>query len=200
MPIAPLSVSARVARPGRSVELVEGALSCAREEVLRARAWRFRTTALELDCPVADPERLPGPGAAERRDFFPTGHAAGYHSAMEIRFVSGAYLEVGQALAWMRMRVPLVEGEEPTPLERALVAADSGNGVSAPLDYRRFVFINADLTVALRRLPEGEWVGLDAVSYVEPDGVGLSDTALHDEHGLVGRATQSLLVAERPDA
>lgn len=199
MPIAPLSVSAQVVRPGRSVELVEGALCCAQGEVLRARAWRLRTTELELDRPVARPERLPGPAAAERRDFFPTGHEAGYHSAMEVRFVSGAYLEPGPARAWMRMRVPLVEGEEPTPLERALVAADSGNGVSAPLDYRRFVFINADLTVALRRLPEGEWVGLDAVSYAEPDGIGLSDTALHDKHGLIGRATQSLLVAERPE-
>ena len=199
MPIAPLSVSAQVVRPGRSVELVEGALSCAREEVLRARAWRVRTTQLELDRQEAGPQRLPGPGAAEPRAFFPPGHEAGYHSAMEVRFLAGAYLEPGPARAWIRMRVPLVEGEDPTQLERALVAADSGNGVSAPLDYRRFMFINADLSVALRRLPEGEWVGLDAISYAEPDGIGLSDTALYDEHGLVGRATQSLLVAERPD-
>ena len=96
------------------------------------------------------------------------------------------------------MRPALVEGEEPSPLDRVLMAADSGNGVSAPLDYRRWLFINADLSVALRRLPRGEWVGLEAATYAEPDGVGLSDTRLHDEQGPIGRATQSLLVAPRP--
>ncbi|MGI9082306.1 MAG: thioesterase family protein, partial [Thermoleophilaceae bacterium] len=92
---------------------------------------------------------------------------------------------------------PLVEGEEPSALERVLVAADSGNGVSSPLDYRRYLFINADLSVAVCRLPDGEWVCLDSVTYAEPDGVGLSDTALFDERGLLGRATQSLLVRRR---
>ncbi len=97
----------------------------------------------------------------------------------------------------MRMRGALVEGEEPSALDRVLVAADSGNGVSSPLDYRRYVFINTDLSVALRRLPVGEWICLDSVTYAEPDGVGFSDTALLDQDGLVGRATQSLLVGER---
>ena len=116
---------------------------------------------------------------------------------MDTRFVSGGYTEAGPAVVWMRMRVPLVEGQEPSALDRVLVAADSGNGVSGPLDYARYVFINTDLSVALRRLPVGEWVCLDSVSYAETDGVGLSDTALLDERGLIGRATQSLLVRSR---
>jgi hypothetical protein len=116
---------------------------------------------------------------------------------MQVRFLRGGYIEAGPACAWMRMLVPLVEGEEPSALDRVLVAADAGNGVSSPLDYRRYVFINADLSVALRRFPEGEWVCLDAISYAEPDGVGLSDTGLFDERGLVGRASQSLLVRAR---
>jgi hypothetical protein len=155
VPIAPLKASAEVIRPGRSVELIEGVLSSGDLDVVRARAWRIRTEAVELDGPPPPEERLPGPDAAEPRDFFPTGHEHGYHSAMEVRFVSGAYREPGPARAWMRQRVPLVEGERPSPLERVLVAGDSGNGVSAPLDYRRFVFINADLSVALRRMPGG---------------------------------------------
>lgn len=197
VPIAPLTASARVVRPGRSVELVEGVLAHGETEILRARAWRMRTAEVTLDPPPVAVGAPPGPGAAEPLAFFPTGHDTGYHSAMEVRFLSGAYLEPGPARAWMRMRVPLVEGERPTPLERVLVAADSGNGVSAPLDYRRFLFINADLSVALRRLPEGEWVLLDSVTHAEHDGVGLSDTLLCDERGPIGRATQSLLVASR---
>lgn len=198
VPIAALKVSAEVVRPGRGVELVEGVLSHEGTAIVRARAWRMRTKPVVLDRRPAVEEPPPGPRAGEAKAFFPTGHDTGYHSAMEVRFLSGAFLEPGPARAWMRMRVGLVEGEEPSPLDRVLVAADSGNGVSAPLDYRRYVFINADLSVALRRLPEGEWVLLDATSYAQSDGVGLSDTLLSDSRGTIGRATQGLLVAERP--
>jgi hypothetical protein len=116
---------------------------------------------------------------------------------MEYRFVSGAFRELGPATVWMRMRWPLVEGEEPTPLQRVLVAADSGNGVSATVDWSAYLFINVDLTVHLHRLPAGEWVCLDAVTTPEPTGIGLADTALRDEGGPIGRALQTLLVRER---
>jgi len=197
VPMAPLTACARVVRPGRSVELIEGVLSHGDTEILRARAWRIRTEAVELDGSPPVDQAMPGPDVAEPRDFFPTGQETGYHSAMEVRFLAGAYVEPGPARAWMRQRVPLVEGREPSPLERLLVAADSGNGVSAPLDYRRFVFINTDLSVALRRPPTGDWIGLDAVSHAEPDGIGLTDTTVHDERGPLGRVTQSLLIADR---
>lgn len=111
--------------------------------------------------------------------------------------MAGAFVEPGPATVWMRMRQALVAGEEPSPLQRVLVAADSGNGVSATLDWTRYVFINVDLTVQLHRLPAGEWVCLDAITIPEPSGVGLADTALYDERGPIGRATQTLLVGER---
>jgi hypothetical protein len=97
----------------------------------------------------------------------------------------------------MRMRVPIVDGEEPTPLERVLVAADSGNGVSATLDWTRFLFVNVDLSVHLHRPLDGEWVCLDAITIPERSGIGIADTALYDERGPVGRAAQTLLVDER---
>jgi len=197
VPIAHVTCATEVVRAGRSVELIEGALSHEGVDLIRARAWRIRTATVALDEPPPAEEPPAGPAAAETKTFFPVDWDVGYHSAMEVRFLAGSYTEPGPAQAWMRMRVPLVEGEEPSPRDRVLVAADSGNGVSSPLDYRRFLFINTDLSVALRHRPQGEWVCLDSVTYAEPDGVGLSDTALLDERGLVGRATQSLLVAER---
>jgi hypothetical protein len=78
-----------------------------------------------------------------------------------------------------------------------LAAADSGNGVSAALDWSHYLFINVDLTVHLHRLPAGDWVCLDAVTTPEPTGIGLADTALRDERGPIGRALQTLLVRER---
>jgi hypothetical protein len=116
---------------------------------------------------------------------------------MEYRFVAGRFLDPGPATVWMRMRHPLVGGEEPSPLQRVLIAADSGNGVSAALDWTRYLFINVDLSVYLHRMPAGEWVCLDAVTTPEPAGVGLADTALADERGPIGRALQTLLVRRR---
>ena len=116
---------------------------------------------------------------------------------MDYRFLTGGFLEAGPATVWMRPRVALVAGEEVTPLQRVLVAADSGNGVSAALDWKRYLFINVDLTVHLHRMPEGEWVCLDAITLPEPDGVGMADSALFDERGPIGRAVQTLLVDER---
>jgi hypothetical protein len=69
--------------------------------------------------------------------------------------------------------------------------------VSAALDWTRFIFINVDLTVQLERLPEGEWIGLDAVTLPQPTGVGTAEAVLHDENGRVGRALQTLLVSPR---
>lgn len=198
IPIGTVKVEAEVVRPGRSVELIEGTLSSGGTAIVRARGWRIRTAQLNLDSAPPPETPPPGPREAQERPFFQTGADIGYHTAMDVRFVSGAYVDPGPATAWMRMRVPLIEGEQPDPRDRVLVAADSGNGVSAPLDYHRWVFINADLNVAFRRPPRGEWVCLDATTWAEPDGVGLTDTALYDEEGLVGRATQSLLLSERP--
>jgi len=196
VPIGHLTVTAEVVRPGRSVELVEGTMAAGGRPVMRARAWRIRTVApMGFEPATPEPDPVAGPEEGREVPFFPTGIDVGYHTAMEVRFVHGAFTEPGPALAWMRMRVPLVEGEEPEPLHRVLVAADSGNGVSSPLDYREWMFINADVSVTLRRHPGGEWVGLDAATYPEADGVGMSDTRLHDQRGMIGRANQALFVA-----
>jgi hypothetical protein len=197
VPMTPLRVTVEVVRPGRSVELVAASLADSDGEVMRATAWRLRTEAVELDPPPPDEGPTHGPADGHAQDFFPTGQDVGYHTAMEYRFVTGAFLELGPAVVWMRMRHPLVEGEEPAPLQRVLVAADSGNGVSAGLDYRRYVFINTDLSVHLHRSPETEWVCIDAVTRLNSTGVGTSDTLLWDERGRIGRGVQALLVRRR---
>jgi hypothetical protein len=197
VPLAPLRVEAQVVRPGKSVELLEASLMDEAGEIIRATAWRLRTGEVHLDPAPEIPSPGHTPEDGRSRDFFPTGEDVGYHTAMEYRFVSGAFLEPGPAVVWMRMLHPLIEGEEPSPLQRVAIAADSGNGVSAALDYRRYLFINTDLTIHLHRLPEGEWVCLDAITRPERHGVGMADTMLWDEAGPIGRAAQTLLVASR---
>jgi Thioesterase-like superfamily len=198
VPIAPLLVSARVLRPGRRVQLVEAELSDGEQVLMRAAAWRIRTAPVDIPADalaVAAPP--PGPEHGVEVEFFPTGQELGYHTAMECRFLAGGFVEPGPATVWLRMRQPLVSGEEPSPLQRTLVAADVGNGVSANLDYRRFLFINVDLTVHLERMPVGEWVCVDAVTLPQPNGLGTAESVLSDRDGRIGRALQTLLISQR---
>ncbi|MFI6638433.1 thioesterase family protein [Streptomyces sp. NPDC050504] len=198
VPIAPLTVGTEVLRAGRSTELVEARLTTddGRTAVL-ARALRLRV-ARDAGPAVAQGPQVPAPGESGTEPFFPVPWDTGYHTAMESRFAAGSFTEKGPATCWMRMRVPLVAGEEPRPLDRVLTAADSGNGVANVLDFGRHLFVNADLTVHLYRHPVGEWVCLQARTSVDAAGVGLADTRLHDEKGPIGRGAQTLFVTARP--
>jgi hypothetical protein len=200
VPIAELALTTTLLRGGRSVEFVGASLAAGGIEVMRATGVRIRTSEVPPEAlaqPSAD-ATPPGPEHGEPSRFFSTGDDIGYHTAMEWRFIDGAFLERGPATVWMRMRQPLLPDEEPSPLQRVLIAADSGNGVSAALDWRSWLFPNPDLTVYLHRPPEGEWVCLQARTTIEPTGLGLAESRIYDRAGPVGRGLQSLFVARRP--
>lgn len=116
----------------------------------------------------------------------------GYHTAMELRLASGS-LGSGQSAVWMRQRVPLLPEAQPSGLQRLMAIADSGNGVSMVLNPREFSFVNPDLTVNIRRPPEGEWICLDARTHFQPGGLGMAESRLWDANGLVANGTQNLL-------
>ena len=68
--------------------------------------------------------------------------------------------------------MPLVRGEEASPLERMLVMADAASGISHVLDWQQWMFINVELGIHLERLPEGEWMAMDATTRLGPNGAG----------------------------
>ncbi|WP_225884842.1 thioesterase family protein [Streptomyces sp. fd1-xmd] len=197
VPIGELEVTTAVLRSGRSTEVVEAAIGpVGAAPVMLARALRIRVAEESVPAVVSGPQ-LPAPGEVEVTPFFPVPWETGYHSAMETRFTEGAFVEPGPGTCWMRMKVPLIAGEETRPLDRVLVAADSGNGISAVMDFGRYVFVNSDLTVHLHRHPVGEWACVQARTHVDAAGIGLADAQLHDEKGPIGRSAQSLYVAPR---
>ncbi len=197
VPLGVLTVEARLARPGRRVQLAEASLSDDEGVIATARAWRIRRTN------TAAEESAPEPGAfaaaadlAPSAEFDPWGGPS-YFSAVEWRIAAGEFMRPGPATVWMRMRGALVDGEAPSPLSRVLVAADSGNGVSMELDLQTHLFINTELTVHLHREPVGEWICLDARTRIGPAGVGIATSTLFDSVGRVGVASQALVVRPR---
>jgi hypothetical protein len=192
VPVGEVAVTAAVARPGRSVELLEASLQAGGRVAVAARAWRVgrrgASAAGEHGAELPPPSDGPAPPA-----FF-----SGYGDAVDFRFVAGGWNVPGPATVWTRLRVPVVAGEAPSGLQRVLAVADSGNGVSAVLPFEEWMFINPELTVHVRREARGEWICLDAVTTVEADGAGLARSTLSDEEGPVAHAAQSLLVAPRP--
>jgi hypothetical protein len=195
VPLEPLSVSTRLVRPGRRVRLIEATLEAGGEAVCRALGLVLASGSSPEVEPAAD--RLPPPEGVDPSPSPPGVKPMFGGDAIELRFVRGSIAEPGPAAAWLRFAVPLVEGEEPSPVQRAAAAADFGNGVSAALDWHRYAFINPDLTVYLGRPPRGEWVGLDSRTVVGPHGIGTAESVLHDAGGPIGNATQALLVGAR---
>lgn len=198
VPIAPLTVEANWARPGRKVQLVTAALFSGETEVARATGLRIRRTQMPLPAELPRVPTPPGPTSGDATEPPWAGmvdYRAFHNVAVEHRFVGGSFEHPGPATDWIRLRVPLVEGEETSPLCRVAAAADFGNGISWVLNRSEgYSFINPDLTIHLHRLPQGEWVCLEAATSVQASGVGLAESALFDEHGPIGRSLQSLIV------
>ena len=199
VPIEPMGWAAEVVRPGRRVQLIEAELTFRGEAVLRARALKIRVEEGVAPAVPADAGVRPLPpeqGEGAVASFGVTRPWFG-EDGMDIRYVVGSLEEPGPAVAWYRLRVPVVAGQPVTPLQRAAAAADFGNGASAALDWSRYVFINPDLTLYIEREPVGEWICLDARTTVDPGGTGLATSVMRDEQGPFGRGLQALYVAGR---
>jgi hypothetical protein len=195
VPMRPMMVSARVSRPGKKVQIVDAIAAVDDVEVAWARALRIRTAPVEVPAQIPDPPSPPVPAGPVPP--LPETPRTAFARAMDLRFVRGAWEELGPVTMWSRLTVPVVSGEEASPLQRVAAAADFGNGVSRILDFDTYSFINPDLTVALSRVPIGDWIGFDAVSRISAKGFGQAESLVFDSTGPVGRAVQSLIVDRR---
>lgn len=196
VPLRPLTVATSVVRPGKKVALLEASLHADGEVVMRAAGWALRIAQLELpNPPVAEPQISPESYAAMDPSAIvpPTTYLHG----TEWRFVEGSFLTPGPATAWIRTLAPLVEGVEDSPLVKVLAVADSASGVSGALDFRKWVYINTDLSVYLHRLPRTEWIKIEATTTPAPTGSALTSARLYDADGPIGTSSQALFIAPR---
>jgi Thioesterase-like superfamily len=199
VPLVPLTTVARVLRPGRKVQWVEVQLLANDVEVARATLLRIRSATIPWSTTTAGGDTtLTVPGLddgvlvpAPWTDDYPPA----YHShATEHRVVRGSWGALGPTTDWIRLRIAVVDGAEPSALERVAAVADFGNGISSALPFESHRFINPDLTLTLHRLPATQWVCLDAVTFPERHGTGVAESVLFDERGRIGHAAQTLLL------
>ncbi|MEP1126609.1 MAG: thioesterase family protein [Ilumatobacter sp.] len=202
----PLRLAAEVERPGRKVSVVAASLNDVDGiEVAKVRALRVRRRDFPLPIHPTAPPSLTGDAQDAPRvlmSWATDGDQVAFHShSAEHRVVAGSWDEPGPMSLWVRLTTVLVEGEPLSGVQRAVAAADFGNGVSSAIDYERFLFINPDLTVHLARPPVGEWIGMVSHSRYGTDtdssGAGFAESELYDADGRVGRSVQSLFVEPR---
>jgi hypothetical protein len=206
IPLEPLRITIDVVRSGRKVQVVDAALlvDASGLEVARGRAVRIRTASVPL--PYEDPVRgpllvpeaapAPGDGLERSRPILETDEAF-HRDAIDLRFLEGAWDAPGPVTFWGRLLVPLVAGEEPTPLQRTMALSDMGNGVSGIVGFDTHLFINPELSVHLWRYPVGEWVGFRSRTDLGSHGVGLAESAVYDRTSRLGTALQSLFIDVR---
>ena len=196
VPVAPLTLETAILREGRKIQLCAVRLLSQNVVVVGATVLKIRAQALTLPPGIAvPPVEFPGPDQArlEAPDFSTSPFVRG----LTLRAARGGFGVPGPGAIWYRVDRPLVEGAGLSQAMRAVVAADFCNGTSAALDFRRWTFINADLTVSFARPPVGEWILLDAESWIGPSGAGLAAAKLADSSGYFGRAVQSLVIEKR---
>lgn len=197
VPIAPLQIRAEVVREGRKIQLCAVTLLHEDMAVVRATVLKIRRAEFELPpTAVEDKVTLPGPDAGTLADI-PNANPNALIRGMTMRVVQGQFRQPGPAAIWFRVDRPLFENQAVTPLQRAAMVGDFCNGVSTVLDFRSWTFINGDLTISLARLPVGEWILLDAQTWLGDGGSGIAFAKLGDSRGYFGRAVQSLVIEPR---
>ena len=176
----PTEVHTRLVRDGRRIRNAECDVLQDGIVVARATMVSYRQS-----------EPPPGDGWA-REDSFPA--PAG--------LAGPVYLVGSDAAAWTpssaehqntsRKRVyhrtlAVVDGEQPSPFVRAVVAAEATSLVTN-LGTRGIGYINGDLTVGVARLPVGDYIGVQADSHWCSDGVAVGAATLFDDDGPFGTA------------
>lgn len=190
IPVEEVVVDAQVVRAGRRVALAEATMSVDDEPVMLARAWFIRSTTVE----VPATRHVSAPPEGRQPDLVPSSWGRGYLQAIEWSQVDGSFGRPGPATAWTRSRFPLVEGRPLTGIERVLLVADSGNGLSAVANPTELIFVNPELSVHLVRPPVGDRIWMHSETFLDPAGVGLASTVLGDTGGRIGSGHQSLFV------
>lgn len=197
VPGAALRPEATLVRDGRRIRMVDSRLTSNGEEVVRAAVLALRIPdGIEGDEPgpaLPPPERFPtAPPLA-------AGMPMAFHGAVEWRHIVPTGGDDHPA-SWIRVPLPLLEGEEMQPVIRAALTADFVNALGniGSRGKQRTGYINTDISLHLHRYPEGEWIAVEVVGRDAGPGIATSAAVMHDRSGPFGRCTMATLANPRP--
>lgn len=189
VPVDEVEVEVDVLRPGRTIELVQAALSHAGRRAVLLRAWLMEpreTAALRATS---------YPAIGRPDDLQPwdpsTVWPGGFIASAEVR---RRQLEPGRAAFWVRTPLSLIRDEEVSRLAAVAGLLDIANGMTVRSHPGEVAFPNIDLTAHLFEQPRGEWIGFDTTVSYGAAGLGLTSSVLHDEQGAIGTSAQMLTV------
>ncbi|MGG5257613.1 thioesterase family protein [Phycicoccus avicenniae] len=192
VPVAEVGTTVTVLRAGRTIELVEASMTHGGRTVAVLRAWLLQT---RDSSSVAGTSVAPVPGPGELPAWTPSETwPGGFIGTVELR----RHLE-GPGRGWFWVRTPhaLLDDEPVGATARFAGLLDIANGMTVRADPALVHFPNVDLTAHLLRVPEGEWLGIDASQTFGDNGIGLTSSTLHDAAGPLGSLAQSLTVRPR---
>ena len=192
VPVAPLTIETEVLREGRKIQLCAVRLYANGVLTVGATVLKIRKQVQPLPDDVVEPPL----DVASPEQSRPEPQNSPFGLGVSIRAARGRFGGIGPGAIWYRADRPIVEGAAISAAMRAAAASDFCHASSA-LDWHKWTFLNADLTVSMAREPVGDWVLLDAVTWIGPDGAGLASARLANTKGYFGRCTQTLVIEKR---
>ncbi len=195
IPLDDFIITTRCIRPGKTIELIESVMSSRGRDCIIARAWRLMT---QDTSSIAGLEDKQAPNQPEDLPVWDDmkGWPGGFISS--VRLVAEPDRRAGRGMVWITNDLEMVAGEPTKDLVHLLGMVDTANGVvprlGLGLSEANWMFPNTDLQIHMHRIPEGKWLGIDAVQQYGADGIGVSSAVLHDVHGPFGRSEQILTI------
>ncbi|HBD11327.1 MAG TPA: hypothetical protein DCZ13_04215 [Porticoccaceae bacterium] len=211
VPRAPLTVECEAVRDGKRLKVFDASIRHDGLEICRASALVLRKQSVVVPAAVKNEPGLPenidrarqqapiegiGEVPRTRTRTLKSNLSPGLHTVIPLKPV---FLDigVGHGCSWLRLPVPVIEGRDNSPLLQVMALADFANGFSQVHLSEEVGFINADLTVNLYRMPESEWLCIEAEAFPQAAGLSMVATTLYDERGAIGRVSQSNLTMRR---
>lgn len=207
VPMAPLRMACKTVRDGKRVKMFDVSLFHDDLEVCRASGLVLQKSAVEVPdyarAEVSLPAHIKAALAQEavvgiraEHRLYEGPNTPGLHSTVPLKPV---FLKIGlgHGCSWVRLPVEVIAGRRNTALDTVTALADFANGFSQVHLNEQMGFINADLVVNLFRMPESQWLCIDARAFPQATGVAMVETVLYDEVGMIGRVVQSNLTMQR---